>query len=260
MRDITEEVTMRLNHPVGLPLLFVVIGSGWTRGADSPAVSTLKEKGLTRSGITLVIEAEKPVLAKIKEARAAFAAYAVAGQVATRLTQLEERRVALEGNLNDLNQQINEQGYAQAGNSPGPGINNLAQSGILSQMIAQRNLIKNTLAEANLEEKTFKAEAPQGKDHTALDEDAKKKAEECKAAVAGLRPMVDEVTKKYADLGADGSVKAAIGELEKATKANLKLGPSDAFKAGVKTLEHAERKLLGKKTPAISRKKGKSKK
>jgi prefoldin subunit 5 len=258
---------MRLHHSFGLPLLLIVLGSGWTRGADSPSVSALKEKGLTRSGITFVIEAEKPVLAKMKEARAVFAGYAavaerqaVAEQVATRLTQLEQRRVELQNNLNDLNQQINEQGYAQANNSPGPGMRNLAQSGLVSQMIAQRNLIRNTMAEVSLEQNTLNADAPQSKDRTAPDEDVKKKAEACKASLAELRPRVDEVTKKYADLGADVSVKAAISSLEKETKANLKLGPSDAFKAAAKTLDQAERKLLGKKTPAFSRKKGKSKK
>src|SRR4051812_24584075 len=102
----------------GFLLAFVVLGSGGTRGADSPpaSVAALKQKGLTKSGLTFVLEAEKPVLAGMKEVRALVADHAraaekqaMAEQVATRLAQVEERRAELQDNLNDLNQQINEQ-------------------------------------------------------------------------------------------------------------------------------------------------------
>ena len=77
---------------------------------------------------------------------------------------------------------------------------------------------------------------------------------------AWLRPMVDEVTKKYAELGADEAVKGALDVVKKASKLKLKLGPSDAFLAASKELDGAERRFLGKKTAVIPRKKGKSKK
>jgi hypothetical protein len=256
---------MRPDRFSGLTLLFVVLGGLGARGADSPSASVLKKKGLAKSGITFVIEAEEPVLAKMKELRAIFAGYAsaagrqpVAEQVATRLTQLQERRVELQDNLNDLNQQINEQGYMQVNNSPRQGPNTPNQSGVLPRMIAQRNLIKGALAEIGLEQKSLKAQMPQVEDRSALDKDVKEKAEACRKAVAELKPMVVGVTKKYADLRADVQVKAAIGELTKAARVNLKLGPSDAFKSGAKALDEAERRLVGKPKTSSSRKNRKS--
>src|SRR4051812_28371227 len=129
------EALMRLYPSVGLALLFIAVGAMGTRGADSPAASLLKDKGLTRSGVTFVIEGEKPVLAKVKELKALFAGYAAAAEqeaavkmAATRLAQMEERRVELQDQINQLNQQINEQGYTQTGLSPIQGPNTLSRS------------------------------------------------------------------------------------------------------------------------------------
>ena len=57
---------------------------------------------------------------------------------------------------------------------------------------------------------------------------------------------------------ADEALKKARNDLHKATKASIKLGPSDAFKNGAKALDQAERQFLGKKPEA--RKKAKSRK
>ena len=106
---------MHANHPLGLSLLFIVLGSLSAQADDSPSLSTLNEKGLIKSGLIFVIEAEKPVLAKMKEVRTITDSYAklaerqaVVEQIALHLTQLEERRIEFQDNLNDLNQRINE--------------------------------------------------------------------------------------------------------------------------------------------------------
>jgi hypothetical protein len=242
-------------------LLLIVLGSGWTpsMGADPAALTALKQKGLTKSGRAFVIEAEKPVLSKMKEVQAAFAGYAAlaerqaaAEQLATHLVQLEERRGELQDGLNNLNQRINEQGMSPPRQGPG----GFAQGGLNPGMIAQRDQIKSTLAEVTVAQNDLKSRAG---DRKTLDDDVKAKGAALKAALAEVRPMIDEVTKKYADLGADEAVKKSIGELEKATKTDLKLGPSVAFLAGVKAIDQAERRLLGKKATATPKKKGKSK-
>src|SRR4051794_39942840 len=128
-----QEALMRPDRSVGLALLFIALGAMGTRGADSPAASLLKNKGLTKSGITFVLESEKPILTKVKELKVLFAGYATAAErqaaaeaAAARLSELEERRAELQDQISHLNQQINEQGYAQAGLSPlqGPGTPN----------------------------------------------------------------------------------------------------------------------------------------
>ena len=111
------------------------------------------------------------------------------------------------------------------------------------------------LAEIGQAQQSLKAQAIQPKDKTALDTDVKKKEEAFKTALTELRKQVDEVTKKYSELGADETVKKAIDEMKKAGRVKENLGPSDNFLAGVKELDQAERQFLGKRTPAESKKK-----
>ena len=255
---------MRLDRSAGLFLLGLSLGSAPVRAGDPAPLSVLKEKGLTKSGTTYVIEAEKPVLQKMKEVKALFAVYAklaerqaMEEQVATHLTRLEEQRSELQDQLTDLNQRITEQATMQTNNGPRQGPFGGSQA---SPMIAQRDQIKATLAEVSMEQKTLKAHAAQNKDRTALDDEVKKRGEAFKAALEELRPMVDEVAKKYAELEADPSIKKARNDLQQATRANIKLGPSDAFKAGAKSLDQAERQFLGKKTATVPKKRVKPKK
>jgi hypothetical protein len=255
---------MRRDRSVGLPLLLIILGSGWvpSRGADSAAESALKEKGLAKSGHTFVIEAEKPVLAKMKEARGVFASYATAAeklaaaeQMATQSTQLEGQRVELQSNLNALNQQIAIQGTGTPNASYGRGRSNVQQTAANNPVLAQKAAMTAALAEISQTQKMMKSQLPQPKEKAALEDDLKKKQEAFKSALSDLRQQVDEVTKKYTDLGADETVKKSIDDLVKASKAKVNLGPSDAFLAGVKELDRAERQFLGKKTPAASKKK-----
>jgi DNA repair exonuclease SbcCD ATPase subunit len=249
---------LHLHRPTGISLLFVVLGPCWSPGAEPKAATALKEKGLTRSGTTLVVEAEKPVLIKMKEAKSLLSSYAAAAskkeeadQAAGMLAQLEERRVELQQNLDQLNQQINEQAVMPTR----PGASGMGPS-YLPQLLSQLNQIQTPLNQIVAEQKSLRASTPA--DAKALNEEVEKGAEALKAALAELRPMIDEVVKRYATLGADPAVKAAIGELETATRADFKLGPSAEFKAGMKLLDRAEKKTVRSKPAA--RKKGKSKK
>jgi hypothetical protein len=271
-----KEATLYTYRFVGLSLFLMLLGSSRSLGAEQSTVSALKEKGITKSGVTLVIEAEKPVLTKVKEVRelltntiAATTRKAEAEQAITELARLKESRADLQEKLNELNQLINEQGFQQANNAPRPGNgppgqgnNTFAQAGYLQQLIAQRNMLKSNLVEITSAQNAINAHLP-ATDTKAMDGEVKANLEASKATVAEMRPMIDEVLKRYTDLASDPSVKAAIGELERATKAKFKLGPSDGFKAAVKMLDEAERKLLGKKPLAASnskKKKSKSRK
>jgi hypothetical protein len=256
---------MRPDRSVGLSLAILILilglGSSWSTalGGDSAAETALKQKGLTKTGHTFVIEDEKPVLAKMKEVRGIFASYATVAekqaaveQMAMQSAELAQQRTELQANLNMLNQQIAASG---ASRTVRVGRMSVPQTPANNPALAQKAEMTATLAQIGQTQQALKAQTPQPKDKTALDDDVKKKQEAFKAALTDLRQQVDEVTKKYADLGADETVKKAIDDLVKASKAKVNLGPSDTFLAGVKELDKAERQFLGKKAPSASKKK-----
>jgi hypothetical protein len=173
---------------------------------------------------------------------------------------LEARRVELQDRINELNQRIVEQVGQQAGNAPRPGPGGFAQPAGNSLLIAERDQVKAVVAEVAQEIQIVKPQVPEAKDRSALSEDVKAKEAAFKSALADLRPQVDAVTKSYAELAADASVKKAIDDLKKANKVSVKLGPSEKFLNAARELDQAERLYLGKKpTSPATKKKAKSK-
>ena len=155
--------------------------------------------------------------------------------------------------LDQLNQQINEQGFQQGGAR----IGGVGQGAYLTQLISQRNMIQTTLAQVAAAQKPVKA-LPET-DKKTLEAENKKTIDAAKAFLTELRATVDAVTKRYDELSSDESVKSALQALEKAKVGSFKIGPSPTFKTAVKSLENAERLILAKKTSTVSRKKAKSK-
>ena len=250
---------MRLDRSLVLLLVSVWLGSAPARAADSSSQKVLQEKGLTKSGTVYLIEDEKPVLEKLKEVKAAFAAYAQVverqaeqQQAVLNLAQMQLEQAELQQELNMMNQQINSQ----------PRVSGRLGRLVAAQnapMIAQRNQMQAAISQMSAGQRTLKAQLPQPKDKAALEAEAKKKGDAFKVALTDLRPMVDDVTKKYADLEADASVVKAKHELQQTTHTNIKLGPSDAFKAAARYLDQAERQFLGKRLSAAAKTKTKTK-
>jgi hypothetical protein len=242
-------------------LSLVASSPALSSGADSPAITSLKEKGLARSGRFFVVEGEKAVLDKWKETRAALAEYAATAErkkevdlAARELGQLEERRTALQARLDELNQQINVQGFQQTGSRPG----GFGQGAYLTQLMSQRDMIRMYLAEVAATQQSFKKDAPT--DRNALDAETQKTLDAAKSALTDLRASVNAVLKRYDELKSDASVKSALLALEKDRAGAFKIGPSTAFNAAVKSFETIERKIMATKTTAVSRKKRTSKK
>lgn len=276
----TWEATMRFRRSIRLPLAFVVLAAGWAspRKDDSASDQILKDKGLTKSATVFAIEEEKPVLARMKEARAAYTAYAamaeqhtVHQELAQRAGHLEEQRAELQGQVDDLNQRIGETqtggigqgpggGGGGGGGGPGGGMGGGQGRAFTSPLTIERDQIKRALAEVVAEQKTVKNQSPQAKDTTTLEARVKRAEETFKTALADLRKQVDEVRKKYADLDSDETVRKALAEVKKGNP-KLHLGPSDAFLAGMKELDKAEQRFLGKRTTAtVSKKRTRAKK
>jgi prefoldin subunit 5 len=250
---------LRLHHVV-LFLPLIVFSSAHALSADPPAMNVLKETGLTRSGRIFVIEAEDPVIEKSSTIRSVQAEYTATlerkneTELATReFAQLEERRVELQQNLDQLNQQINQQGFQQGNIRQG----GFGQAAYFNQLISQRNMIQMNLTQVVAAQRPVKPLSET--DKKTLDEESKKSLVAAKAVLAEIRASVDAVTKRYDELNSDASVKSALLALEKAKVGSFKLGPSPTFKTTVKALEKAERVVLAKKSATISRKKVKSK-
>jgi len=257
---------MLLDRPIGLSLLLVALGSAWTaaRGADPAAEAALKAKGLTKSGRVYVIEAEAPVLVKMKEVKAVYAAYAAAverqdaaDQFASQVAGMEQQRQAMQSNLNALNQAVTQQqrmaSYGRRGSRYSSGAMN-------TPLVAERNQAKMALAQIAGTQASAKSQVLSPKDRKALDDAARVKEDAFKKALEELRPMVDEVTRAYEELNADAAVKKALDDLSKASKTVVKTGPSEPFAAGVRALAQAERQYLGKSSTTASRRKPKGKK
>ena len=260
---------MRFELPLSLVLLLGVIGSSWgSPPTEDPAVdSPLKDKGLTKQGYVYVLDAEKPVLAKLKEARTSFATYAsmsdqqlTTQQLAERGSQLEQTRSQIQNQMADLNQRIAEQRATTPLQSYGGfGRGTVSGTPFDSPLVAERNQLQGALAEITKEQNLIKSQTPQGKQDAALASKVKEAEDTFKATLGELRKQVDEVKKKYSELDADQAVKDALKEAKKGNSKN-RLGPSDAFNTGAKELEKAEKQFFGKKSSAGSKKKTKSKK
>jgi predicted RNase H-like nuclease (RuvC/YqgF family) len=256
---------MRLHRLVGLAFLIVACGWGWGSafGGDSVAEAILKNKGLTRVGRVFVdTAAEQPVLDKMKEIRVTFASYAmvaekqaIAESIPMQVAELEQQRQMLQATVSTLNQQISAQN-----SSMGSG-----RYGRMARMMGPTPLqIEHQQAQAALNQTTamqrnIKSQTPSAKDKATIDADVKKKGDAFKTQLTELRTMVDDVTKKYDELGADAKVKKSLDDLEKAGHATMKLGPSEAFHAGMKELDAAEKRFLGKKPVVAAKKKSTSK-
>ena len=260
---------MRLDRLFCLTLLLASMVPTWAsiRAEDTPTDLALKAKGLAKVSNVYVIEAEKPVLAKLKEARTSFAAYAsVSDQQATtqqlneRSTQLDQNRNELQSQMADLNQRINEQQASSPAQTYGGfGRTGFPGTGTDSPLVAERDRVRMALVEVSTEQNVIKSQMPQGNELRAQGAKLKQAEDSLKATLADLRKQVDEVKKKYADLDAEDAVKNAIKEGKK-TNNKLRLGPSDAFNTGAKELDKAEQNFLGKnKKPAATTKKAKTK-
>ncbi|QEH34434.1 hypothetical protein OJF2_29730 [Aquisphaera giovannonii] len=254
--------------------------------ADSPTVTMLKGKGLAKSGLYFVIEDEKPAIAKWKAARPALSDYEAAvakkdraDRAATDAALLAGRRAELEEILSQLDEQINAQGAMQGGNQAmgmaggmgmgmgmgngpgmapgGPGRGGFNQAMGMSPLAAQRNMLRAQLARVTSMQRTSgTSDAASAK--KATETQAEKAQQEARKALADVRSAVDAAQKRYADLGADQSVRAAFRAMEKEKMAGMKLGPSTEFKSMVKSLEKAERVILGRAATTSSRKRART--
>lgn len=264
---------MRRVRSILLPPLLVALHAGWAAPrADDPAyVAALKSKGLTKAGTAFVLDDEKPVLAKLKEARAAFNAYAALGgeqsraqELAQQAGQLEEQRAALQAQLDELNEQIGTSPGGSTGTGPSPGGGpggggpgggpggGMPGRAMTSPLTTRRDQVRQMLAQVAAEQKAVKAQAPAAKDAEKLDQRVQKADEAFKATLADLRTRVDAVRQAYAALAVDAVAAPALAEAKRANP-RLHLGPSDALNAGARELERAEQRFLGKRTATAPR-------
>jgi hypothetical protein len=243
-------------------LLFIVaLGPATAPGVagDSVAEAKLKAKGLSREGRVFVdAQAEKPVLARMKEVRAtSYAAFASAAEkqataenAQMTAAQLQQDHQQYQAALNYLNQAVNAQNSSMGGGRYAKYARMMP-----SELKIEQQQVSMALKQTAANQNAIKGQIPSAKDKAAIDADVKKKGDVFKSDLVELRKMIDEVTQKYATYAADEPVKKSLDELTKAGHATIKLGPSEAFTTAVKEVDHAERQFLGKKPEPHAKKK-----
>ncbi|WP_165229044.1 hypothetical protein [Aquisphaera insulae] len=264
-------------HPtsrLALALSLSLIASRPALAADSPAVALLKGKGLVKSGLYFVVDEETSAIGKWKSARSVLADYQSASDRKARSDQstrnavdLEDRRAELEATLAELDIQINAQGMPQGGNQGlgggsgmgmgpgGQGRGGFNQGFGSSPLIAQRNMLRTQLARITSMQRSV-GNTTSAEEKKEAEAQSRKSQQDAKAALGDVRSAVSSVQKRYQELAADPSVQAAFRALEKEKMGGMKLGPSTEFRNMVKSLEKAERVVLGRsRSDTSSRKK-----
>ena len=257
---------MRPTRTLLTTLLLAALGpAAW---ADDPAAeAALKEKGLVRSGSAFVVEAETPVLAKMKEVGETYAPVkaleekrAMAQQAYASIMALDESRTAVQANLAEANAMNDYVNGIRTGLPPRK--SNLFTRATMpdrAQLTAMRDQFKGQIAQIDRDQKQLGSQIPSEKQAAALEADYKAKVEALKAGLVALRPSVDEVLKRYDELKADESVKKAMAAVKKDSP-RTKLGPSDLLADGVKTLARLEKTYLREaKKPVSAKAKAKAK-
>ena len=231
-------------------ILLIVAIVPAARGGDPAAEAALKEKGLVRSGNVFVIEPETQALAKLKEARAASDAHAAlvekrarAGQAVAALAELDNTRAETQAYLDELNGQLKGSGGLPPGMSSR--FRRATASGRMD-LTAERDATKAGLDAIGRQQKEYRASVLTEKGAKALDAEIVEKWEALKADFVALRPLIDDVRRKYAELEADESVKTALAEANKGVRIRHKLGPSKAFVDGAREFDRSEARVLGK--------------
>ena len=259
---------MRQNlSPPWIIVAMVLLAAGWgpPSRVDRPSDLALQAKGLKKVGTTYILGSEQPVLAKMNEARQAYAGFAALTsqqlmhqELAERTSHLAAQQVELQSQLDELNQRITDSGNTNSGPGPmsggGPGRTMPGGSASVTPLTIERDQLKAMLAATTAQQKTIRNQSPQAKDTATLDTNVKQADETNKTLLADLRTQVDAVTKAYANLAADDAVKQALAESKKENP-KLHLGPSDAFLAGARALAKSERVILNKTTPVSTTKK-----
>ena len=232
---------------LAIGLLIVLKGSRVL--ADEP-IDLLKKNGLIKSGKFFVVPSEEKVLQGlfniqpvINQMEIKFNDWAGIVQNEYEFQSIGDYRLQLNAALNDYNIQLN--GMPQR----------TPQERYAKQVVAQeRNTVDVELRQVNyqlaLRQKRLVGEI--GKERA---ENAFKQASQSFLEAKGrLWPQVEETMKQYEEINNSDSVLNALRAFNRDTKANLKIGPSDALTKKVKMVIAKERQYSPDTAPQPKKK------
>ena len=223
---IAEPILMRLSRArrvPGLVMLSCVVAG--LIGADDPADSALREKGLRRSGTTYVLAGEAEVQKKLSDARAN----------SRQVTAALARQAAYDQSLRESKQAIRELTEQRIALNQ-----QLAQATSPAQHNQLAFLYNGAGDQLNLLHQQQQDTETKGK----IDAEAATRRESYIQQVLDLRQLVDTVTHDYAILAEDDAVKQTLEQLNQKAKAKVTLGPSRSFLANVALLAKVESTVL----------------
>jgi hypothetical protein len=225
--------------------VWTVVAMTWAAGgraAESPAEELLKGRGLLRSNALYVLEDETLVKAKLYDAQSTFEPFATAFKqqvvfehAEQQLKILEQQRIETRRRIDDLNVMI--------GRFPVPRRRNNFDWDNINQLKAERDRLQLSINEVNSNRGTLNNQMPTFRQKEEIKAEVKRRRGPFLDSIRKLRELVDATLEQYQKLAEDDEVKDALVTLGRASKVNLKLGPSGEFRAAVKELEKAEKMI-----------------
>ncbi len=218
--------------------------------AESPAETTLRTRGLERSGGTYVLTTEAAVLDKVGELKAAHGRWVAARY---KLTEVEQNAQAITALTNQAAYLKQEQSAINSQTRNMPRMPRGAGQMMRQNIAVQQQYEQMSINEVNRELDMLKKAMPSPAARKGIDDDITKTHDEATQAAVEARKLVDEANTAYEALAKDDAVKAALVEVKKTTTDAIKLGPSKDFHSAVKAVDSAER-LLKLKAPVEAKK------
>lgn len=245
-------VPRRVPLSLGLILLHVATGAALAHSQDPPPPASdprpdevLKKYDLKRSGTFWVLPEETSILRDFRDARSIFREV---GEGMSNQREMELGAQARKGMIqqlrihhDELSRQIAQLDEQLRALVVPPGGNNF--------IALQRNQVaeqRNSLVDVRnrvINELNFRQEQAKTQDQDQrlqLNAEVAERREKYMQYVLDLRKSVDAITAKYAKIGKDPEVTAALTALSTASKSKHHLGPSKALSDAIKQLQKSE--------------------
>jgi hypothetical protein len=254
MGKVTPRVVM-LSLGASVLLLGGVCFADGDDGKAATPVAVLRSKGLRLAQRRYILD-EAGALTKFMEANAAFASF---------LRTMALRNAMLE---NDAAIFANEQRLTELRNANAElriGMDALDARNSFRHMDRWNYDDRTTHQQANATSLQNRSEVlklegdsrqrrslqPKQKDRESIQSDFERLSSDCQSQLNDLTEVMNPIAGKYRELAADKDVKDALAALNRATKGNLKLGPSDRFRDAHKSLQVTKKALKPQQKPAV---------
>ena len=210
--------------------LWALVALAWATGAFAGDV--LKDQGLIRAGSFFVLEAERVVHTRLHEASSRFESFATVVAQRAAIVEAEMQFKALDQQGIELRRRIDQMNVQL---SQFPGRRNSVQRTAFNELRAERDGFQLTLNEINGQIGLLRNQAATPKQKQEIQAEFVRRREPLLTALREVRIQVDEATKKYKELVGKEELLAALEAQRRTAKVNLKLGPSNEFRAGRRT-------------------------